>query len=129
MSHPGPGYTRPQMTDLGDSQPEPPEQVDGELVPEGEAPVAEVRRLPLAEHEASVLERPRVRVGSVPVTVAAAAGGFVLGVASFVLMRVLRRPGSARVLARRRGRLAARRRDVDIESTRSFLIDVHLLKR
>lgn len=129
MSHPGPGYTRAHVSDLGDSPSEPPEEVDGELVPEGEAPVAEVRRLPLAEHEASVLERPRARIGSVPVTVVAATGGFVLGVASFVLMRVLRRPGPARAVARRRGRLAAGRREVDVDSTRSFLIDVHLLKR
>jgi len=126
------------VSDLGDSPFEPPEEVDGELVPEGEAPVAEVRRLPLAKHEASVLERPRARIGSVPVTVVAAAGGFVLGIASFVLMRVLRRPRDARVVerprdaravARRRGRLAARRRGVDVESTRSFLVDVHVLRR
>ena len=127
--HPGRGYTRLQVSDIGDSPDEPPEQVDGELVPEDEAPVVEVRRLPLAEHDASVLDRPRERIGSVPVTVVAATGGFLLGVASFVLMRVLRRPGTARSLARRRGRLAARRRGVDVESTRSFLVDVHLLKR
>ena len=117
------------MTELGDSHSEPPEEVDGELVPEGEAPVAEVRRLPLAEHEASVLGRPRALVVSVPVTVVAAAGGFVLGIASFVLMRVLRRPHTARAVARRHGRLAPRRREVDVESTRSFLVDVHVLKR
>ena len=59
----------------------------------------------------------------------AATGGFVLGVAAFVLMRVLRRPAAARALARRRGRLAAKRRGVDVQATRSFLVDVHLLKR
>ena len=73
------------------------------------------------------LDRPRPI--STPATVAAATGGFVLGVAAFVLMRVLRRPSAARGLARRRGRLDARRRGVDVQATRSFLVDVHLLKR
>jgi hypothetical protein len=125
------------VADFADSAPEPgsvPEPVDGELVPaagelmpaEGEQ-VGEVRRLPvLAEADGGQLDAPRPV--SLPATAAAATGGFLLGVATFVLVRVLRRPSSVR-LARRRGRLAARRRGVDVESTRSFLIDVHLLKR
>jgi hypothetical protein len=44
-------------------------------------------------------------------------------------MRVLRRPNTARALARRRARIAAKRRGVDVQATRSFLVDVHLLKR
>jgi hypothetical protein len=106
--------------------------VEGELMPvelmasEGEQ-VAEVRRLPvLAEADGGQLDT--ARPASLPATAVAATGGFLLGVATFVLVRVLRRPSSVR-LARRRGRLAARRRGVEVESTRSFLIDVHLLKR
>lgn len=66
---------------------------------------------------------------SVPATVAAASGGFALGVAAFMLMRVLRRPDAARSVAKRRRRLIARRRGHDIVASRSFLVDVHLLKR
>ena len=110
------------MADPGDNPPEEaPEPVEGELVS------AEVRHLPvLAEAGGGQLDA--ARPVSLPATVAAATGGFLLGVTAFVLVRVLRRPSSAR-LARRRGRLAARRRGVDVQSTRSFLVDVHLLKR
>lgn len=114
------------MSDPADSAPEPPESVDGELVPEGEEGLTEVRPLPRSG-EGAALER--THVGSAPVTVVAATGGFLLGVASFVLMRVLRRPSAARSLARRRRRLTRRGSGVDVESTRSFLVDVHLLKR
>ena len=119
------------MPDPHDSAPEPgsvPEQFEGELVPvEGEH-VAEVRHLPvLAEPGHGELDAPRP--ASVPATVAAATGGFLLGVAAFLLVRVLRRPSAGRALSRRRGRLAARRRGVDVQASRSFLVDVHLLKR
>lgn len=66
---------------------------------------------------------------SVPATVAAATGGFVLGVAAFVLIRVLRRPQTGRALAQRRARKMAKARGVDIQSSRSFLVDVHLLNK
>ena len=89
--------------------------------------MAEVRHLPvLAEPGGAQLDARRPV--SLPATAAAATGGFILGVAAFVLVRVLRRPSSVR-LARRRSRLAARRRGVDVQATRSFLVDVHLLKR
>ncbi len=118
------------MADSVDSAPDPgsdPEPVEGQLVPAGGEQLGEVRHLPvLAEEGGGELEASLPL--SVPATVAAATGGFLLGVATFVLVRVLRRPSSVR-LARRRGRLAARRRGVDVESTRSFLVDVHLLKR
>ena len=96
-------------------------------MPAEDEQVAEVRHLPvLAEAGGGQLDVPRPV--SLPATVAAATGGFLLGVAAFVLVRILRRPSSVR-LARRRGRLAARHRGVDVQSTRSFLVDVHLLKR
>ena len=107
------------MGESVDSTPEPIE-VDGELV-------GEVRRLPLPAEGSLALEP--VRPATVPAAVAAAAGGFVLGVATFLLLRVLRRPVAARSLARRRRRMVGGRRGSEIASTRSFLIDVHLLKR
>jgi hypothetical protein len=73
--------------------------------------------------------RPIVRsdLVSVPAAVAAATGGFLLGVATFVLVRVLRRPrrrSPARVsLGRKRGG-----ERIDVAATRSFLVDVHLLR-
>ena len=61
-----------------------------------------------------------------PVAVAAAAGGFVLGVATWVLVRVLRRPRPARV--RVGGGSGRRGQKVDVAATRSFLVDIHLLR-
>ena len=67
----------------------------------------------------------RPREVPLPAAVAAATGGFLLGVASFVLVKVLRRPKPARLrLGSRRGR----GKKVDVAGSRSFLVDVHLLK-
>ncbi len=112
------------MADQTDSGPDPdadPEPLDGELV-------AEVRALPVLAGPDSGAQITPPQPATLPATVAAATGGFLLGVAAFVLVRVLRRPSPAR-LARRRGRLAARRRGVDVQATRSFLVDVHLLEK
>ena len=99
------------------------EDPNSAALPSGEVET-ESRPLPvLAE------PRPIVRsdLVSVPAAVAAATGGFLLGVATFVLVRVLRRPrrrAPARVsLGRKRGGDR-----VDIAATRSFLVDVHLLR-
>jgi hypothetical protein len=95
-----------------------------------EVPEAEVRHLPvLAElPEPRPLERRYPRIAALPAPVVAAAGGFLAGVATFVLVRVLRRP--SRAPARRASRLGRRRRDSqDVVASRSFLVDVHLLKR
>ena len=74
--------------------------------------------------EARPIERPAPV--PLPVAVAAAAGGFVLGVATWVLVRILRRPKGARA---KLGRGVSRRgQKVDVAATRSFLIDVHLLR-
>jgi hypothetical protein len=61
---------------------------------------------------------------SLPAPAVAAAGGFIMGVATWVAVRVLR-GGRRRSLVRggRRGR-----RGVEVASSRSFLVDVHLLK-
>jgi hypothetical protein len=84
---------------------------------------ADVRPLPVLAQPRPV-ERPREV--SLPGAVAAATGGFLLGIATFVLVRVLRRPRSAATLRLRRG--AARGRRVDVAASRSFLVDIHLLK-
>ena len=75
--------------------------------------------------ESSTIELERPAEVSLLPAVVAATGGFALGVASFVLVRILRRPKRARL--RRRDR---RRRDrIEVASTRSFVIDIHLLDR
>jgi hypothetical protein len=94
------------------------------------AEVADEAALPDHEHEADVRPLPvlaearpierRVEV-SLPAAVAAATGGFLLGVATFILVRVLRRP---KPVALRLGR----RKKTDITASRSFLVDIHLLK-
>lgn len=126
--HPGHEYTRPLVPEPADRADGAPEPVEGELVPAAGEEVAEIRHLPVpVDSRATEVAPPRAV--SLPATVAAATGGFLLGVAAFMLVRVLRRPSAARALTRRRNRLAAQRRGVDIQATRSFLVDVHLLKR
>jgi hypothetical protein len=74
--------------------------------------------------ESRALDRPQPV--SVPAAVVAATGGFLVGVATFVLVRVLRRPRAGRRMARRRRDRRGQR--VEVATTRSFLVDVHLLK-
>jgi hypothetical protein len=83
---------------------------------------ADVRPLPVLA-EARPVER-RVEV-SLPAAVAAATGGFLLGIATFVMVRLLRRPRPASI---RLGRGRGRGKKVDVAGTRSFLVDIHLLK-
>jgi len=109
------------LPEPADNQPDD-EALDGELV-------AEVRHLPVPAGDHSSEELDVRRPASLPATVAAATGGFLLGVAAFMLIRVLRRPQTGRALAQRRARKLAKARGVDIASSRSFLVDVHLLKR
>jgi hypothetical protein len=103
------------VAEPADNPAQPPEEI-----------LADVRPLPvLAERPSLELDRPRPV--SVPATVVAATGGFILGVTAFVLVKVLRRPRAARAVARRRRRGA--QKGLDIAATRSFLVDVHLLDR
>jgi len=70
------------------------------------------------------IERPDP--ASLPAVVAAGTVGFFAGVLAWTLVRVLRRPRGSRGV----GALGRRRaRGVEIAGTRSFLVDVHLLKR
>ena len=94
------------------------EQADSAPLPD-----AQERPLPVLASEARPIER--FEGLPLPVAVVAATGGFLLGVATFVLVRVLRRPRAGGVRLGRRSRKGDR---VDVAATRSFLVDVHLLK-
>ena len=91
----------------------------------------EVRHLPVPSSvpEARPVERPaeggglQAFLSSLPAPAVAAAGGFMMGVVTWVAIRVLRGDRRRAVIARRRGR-----RGVEVASSRSFLVDVHLLK-
>lgn len=85
-------------------------------------PEAEVRHLPVLAEPRPIERAPQV---SLPAAVAAATGGFLLGVAAFVIVKVLRRPSPAR-LAARRVRRGGRR--ADVAASRSFLVDIHMLR-
>jgi hypothetical protein len=93
---------------------------------------AEVRHLPVPSSvpEARPIEPARPAGGglqaflsSLPAPVVAAAGGFLMGVVTWVAVRVLRGDRRRSAIARRKGR-----RGVEVASSRSFLVDVHLLK-
>jgi hypothetical protein len=79
----------------------------------------------LAGSEARAIEP--AQQPQLPVPVVAAAGGAVAGALAYMLLRVLRGParrrGQVRVGARRRGR------GLEITGSRSFLVDVHMIKR
>ena len=75
--------------------------------------------------EARALDRPQPV--SMPAAVVAATGGFLVGVATFLLIKVLRRPRAGRAMASRR-RKNRRGESVEVAATRSFLVDIHLLK-
>jgi hypothetical protein len=91
-------------------------------LPDPETAEADVRPLPVLA-EPRVIER--VREVSLPAAVAAATGGFLLGVATFLLAKVLRRPKPTRL---RLGGGRGRAKKVDVAGSRSFLVDIHLLK-
>jgi hypothetical protein len=79
-------------------------------------------------NEVRPVERPPrtlvQRVATLPAPVLAATGGFLAGVATFVLYR-LRHPRGRKV------RVGGRRggKKIEIAESRSFLVDIHLLKR
>ena len=95
---------------------------------------AEVRHLPVVAEEAVAHpigpERAEIEPyrESLPAAIVAVTGGFIAGVTAFVLIRLLRRRSDRAVRLARRGALR-RRGGVEIAQSRSFLVDVHLLKR
>jgi len=86
---------------------------------------AEVRHLPVPVPESETRVIERAQAGPLATPLVAATGGFLAGVAAFVLVRVLRRPrrGSLSLPGRKRGNR------IEIAGSRSFLVDVHVLKR
>lgn len=106
---------------------------DKDPAPRAEAD-SEGRYLPVPAAEAAAAAAParpleRVEPVPLPVAVAAAAGGFIVGVASFVLVRVLRRQRAQRALGRMLRRGGRRGERIEIAGSRSFLVDIHLLRR
>jgi hypothetical protein len=94
-----------------------------EPLPDPQRHEADVRPLPVLA-EPRPIERPRPV--ALPAAVAAATGGFLLGVATFVLVKILRRPRGVSSL--RLGRARGRGKRVEVAASRSFLVDIHLLK-
>jgi hypothetical protein len=93
------------------------------------------RNLPVPAGEAVIEGTPARpleawRPATLPATVAAAAGGFLAGVVAFVAARLLRRRRSQRALGRAlMPRGGGRRGGIDVAASRSFLVDIHLLRR
>ena len=75
--------------------------------------------------DASAGPLERFRSGPLAAPALAAAGGFLIGFVTFIAARLLRGRGGGRLAARRRRRSLERQ----IESSRSFLVDVHMLRR
>jgi hypothetical protein len=94
----------------------------------GEEDRVQPDRLPVLASQARPLER-RLADSPLPAPAVAATGGFLAGIATLVLVRVLRRSA-----ARPRRGVGIRRskrgdRSLEIAGSRSFLVDVHILKR
>lgn len=99
---------------------DPPEHPEGDGQPDG-------RHLPvLAATQARALEPLRATPASE--LAVAATGGFLAAFGALLVMRLLRGAGSRPALG---PRLGARKRGTSLEvvGTRSFLVDVHLLRR
>jgi len=96
---------------------------DASKKPEPELP-GEVRHLPVQLPErAPPAER---KPAAIATPLVAATGGLLAGIATMVLVRLLRRGPQRRLVIGGRGR---RGRAPEIAATRSFLVDVHMLKR
>jgi hypothetical protein len=80
----------------------------------------------LAGTEARPLERAQSQ--GLPAPVVAATGGALAAVVGYVLLRVLRHPERRRGSSIRLGR-GRRRGAFEVAGSRSFLVDVHMLKK
>jgi hypothetical protein len=103
--------------------------MSGETHTNGANPHAEEdRHLPVLASEARPIER-LVNDSPLPAPAMAATGGFLAGIATLVLVRVLRRSAHRprRGVGIRRGKRGAR--SLEVAGSRSFLVDVHILKR
>jgi hypothetical protein len=82
---------------------------------------------PAEPPDARVIERARVEPMALSAPLAAATSGVLAGLAAITLVKVVR----GGVLPGRRGtvRIGGRRGKFKVAQSRSFLVDVHLLKR
>jgi hypothetical protein len=86
------------------------------------------RNLPVLNDSPRLLEQ--VSESFIPAPAVAATGGFLAGIATLVLVRILRRSvarSPRRGVALRRSKRGDR--SLEIAGSRSFLVDVHMLKR
>ena len=85
------------------------------------------RNLPVLASEARPLEPAPDAALAVPAV--AAAGGFLAGLVTFVIVRSLRARPRRGLTLRRRRRQNPAERALEIAASRSFLVDVHVVKR
>jgi hypothetical protein len=90
-----------------------------------EEQIVDERPLPVLASEARPIEPVQPAVLAAPAV--AAAGGFLAGVVTFVLVRAMRARPHRRGLFRRRK--TGVDRALEIAASRSFLVDVHVVKR
>ena len=94
-----------------------------DFLPDPEHQDADVRPLPVLAEPRPI---ERAVPASLPAAVVAATGGFLIGVTTFVLVGLLLRLRAAASLRLGRGRRRGKR--VEVATSRSFLVDIHLLK-
>jgi hypothetical protein len=82
------------------------------------------RNLPVLAAEARPIEP--IQPAPLAMPAAAAAGGFLAGFVTFVLVRALRARPRRRLFGRRKTGVD---RALEIAASRSFLVDVHVVKR
>ena len=100
--------------------------IEGTAATNGSAEVNGSMAPVLAATEARPLER--VQSAGLPAPVVAATGGALVAAVGYVLLRVLRRPARSRGNGIRLGR-GRRRGAFEVTGSRSFLVDVHMLKK
>jgi hypothetical protein len=96
-----------------------------EPLPEGDARTGSAR--PIATRPDR--EELEAWKGEVRTAAIAAAGGIVAGVATVAAVNAARAVGARRPRPRLRKRQSKRERTIDVVASRSFLIDVHVLRR
>jgi hypothetical protein len=104
------------------------DDIEGAAATNGSASVNGSAALPvLAGTAARPLER--TQGPALPAPVIAATGGALMAALGYILLRALRRPAPARPAVRMRRGLGRKRGVLEVTGSRSFLVDVHVLKR
>jgi len=92
-----------------------------------EQPADDGRNLPVLASEARPIEPAPNTALAAPAV--AAAGGFLAGLVAFVVVRAIRARPRRGLILRRRRRQNPAERALEIAASRSFLVDVHVVKR